>query len=131
MTPRKSKRENFLLAVRRLAEGLEEYAASPTTTARDGVIQRFEFTIELAWKSLKEYLEDQGFSPEYPTPKAVLKQAYASGIISDQSVWIDMIDARNHTSHMYSDSQASAVMSSIQKSYIGVLQKLAHFFEQE
>ena len=50
----RTKRDNYLRAVQRLGEALEEYAANPTDTVRDGVIQRFEFTFDLAWKSLKE-----------------------------------------------------------------------------
>ena len=52
--------ENFCKAAARLGEALEEYAALPgSTVVRDGVIQRFEFTFELAWKSLKVYMEDR------------------------------------------------------------------------
>ena len=55
------KLENYCKAVERLNEALSDFAQHPDSTViRDGVIQRFEFTFELAWKSLKEYLEDQG-----------------------------------------------------------------------
>lgn len=64
----RTKRDNYLRAVQRLGEALEEYAANPTDTVRDGVIQRFEFTFDLAWKSLKEYMQDQGATTPSSSP---------------------------------------------------------------
>ena len=74
----RTKRDNYLRAVQRLGEALEEYAANPTDTVRDGVIQRFEFTFDLAWKSLKEYMQDQGATTPLQFPKQVLREAYAA-----------------------------------------------------
>ena len=71
----RTKRDNYLRAVQRLGEALEEYAANPTDTVRDGVIQRFEFTFDLAWKSLKEYMQDQGATTPLQFPKQVLQAA--------------------------------------------------------
>ena len=107
----RTKRDNYLRAVQRLGEALEEYAANPTDTVRDGVIQRFEFTFDLAWKSLKEYMQDQGATTPLQFPKQVLREAYAAELIDDERLWLDMLDARNSTSHIYDDRQAAAVMS--------------------
>ena len=94
----RTKRDNYLRAVQRLGEALEEYAANPTDTVRDGVIQRFEFTFDLAWKSLKEYMQDQGATTPLQFPKQVLREAYAAELIDDERLWLDMLDARNSTS---------------------------------
>lgn len=124
--------ENFRNAVVRLSEALAEYAATPSSTVvRDGVIQRFEFTFELAWKSLREYMEDQGASLENVFPKSVLKTAYAAGIIADDQVWLDMLASRNVTSHVYDDTQAAQVVSAIRDRYIGPLTALAQFYTGE
>lgn len=125
----KTKRENYLQAVQRLGEALEEYAANPTDTIRDGVIQRFEFTFELAWKSLKEYMQDQGSTSPLQFPKQVLREAYAAELISDDGLWLKMLDSRNMTSHIYDDHQASVVMSDVQNYYYSALQALAKFYD--
>ena len=124
-----TKRKNYLQAVQRLGEALEEYAANPSDTIRDGVIQRFEFTFELAWKSLKEDMQDQGASSPLQFPKQVLREAYAAELISDDELWLKMLDARNMTSHIYDDQQAAVVMSDVQNYYYSALQALAKLYE--
>ena len=111
----RTKRDNYLRAVQRLGEALEEYAANPTDTVRDGVIQRFEFTFDLAWKPLQ-------------FPKQVLREAYAAELIDDERLWLDMLDARNSTSHIYDDRQAAAVMSGVQERYYKALRALASLY---
>lgn len=123
----RTKRDNYLRAVQRLGEALEEYAANPTDTVRDGVIQRFEFTFDLAWKSLKEYMQDQG-ATTLQFPKQVLREAYAAELIDDERLWLDMLDARNSTSHIYDDRQAAAVMSGVQERYYKALRALASLY---
>ena len=124
--------ENYCKAVDRLSEALTELAATPTSTViRDGVIQRFEFTFELAWKSLREYLGDQGFDlNNIVFSKQVFKAAYAAQIIHDEQVWLDMLSSRNVTSHVYDDEQAAQVVSAIRDRYIGTLTALAEFYSE-
>ena len=121
--------ENYCRASQRLAEALAEYASSPSSTVlRDGVIQRFESTSELAWKSLKAYMEDQGATGDLNFPKGVLKAAFAAGLISDEAVWLDMLASRNMTSHIYDDAQAAQVLSSIQCRYMEPFATLARSY---
>ena len=124
----RTKRDNYLRAVQRLGEALEEYAANPTDTVRDGVIQRFEFTFDLAWKSLKEYMQDQGATTPLQFPKQVLREAYAAELIDDEGVWLDMLNARNQTSHIYDDHTAAVVMSGVQERYYKALRALASLY---
>ena len=124
----RTKRDNYLRAVQRLGEALEEYAPTPTDPVRDGVIQRFEFTFDLAWKSLKEYMQDQGATTPLQFPKQVLREAYAAELIDDERLWLDMLDARNSTSHIYDDRQAAAVMSGVQERYYKALRALASLY---
>ena len=65
--------ENYKRAFAQLEDAVKSYLAAPQDTLyRDGLIQRFEFTVELAWKSLREYLEDQGVVLAVVSPRAVL-----------------------------------------------------------
>ena len=124
--------ENYRAAVSRLSEALAEYAAHPgSTVIRDGVIQRFEFTFELAWKSLREYMEDQGASMDAVFSKQVFKAAYAAGLIDNPQVWLDMLASRNITSHVYDDAQAAQVVNAIRDHYIAPLSALARLYRPE
>lgn len=102
--------EKLKSAVARLDEALNEYAQYKLDTIRDGVIQRFEFCTELAWKTVREYLLDQGYT-EINSPKSVMKQAYADGLIPDG--WIELLNDRNLTSHVYDDATAAQIFERI------------------
>lgn len=123
--------ENFCNAVVRLSEALEEYGANPDSTViRDGVIQRFEFTFELAWKSLREYMADQGAPMDAMFSKQVFKAAYTAGVIHDAQVWLDMLASRNITSHVYDDHQAAQVVEAIRSRYLTPLSDLARLYRE-
>ena len=70
---------------------------------RDGIIQRFEFTFELGWKTLKEVFESEGLIG-LNSPKMVLKEAFVSRLIEDEGIWLKMLMDRNATSHIYSEN---------------------------
>ena len=78
---KKTKRDNFVNAVQRLAEAVTDYHNIPNDTVRDGMIQRFEFTFELGWKALKEYMLDAGMQNTMQFPKQVLREAYAAALM--------------------------------------------------
>lgn len=123
--------ENYCKAVDCLNEAIPALAQQPDSTIiRDGVIQRFEFTFKPAWKSLKEYMEDQGADMSgIVFSKQVFKAAYAAQIINDAKIWVDMLDSRNVTSHVYDDKQAAAVVADICNKYIAPLTALAEFYK--
>ena len=124
------KTDNFLKAIKRLQEAMAEYTANTQNTViRDGLIQRFEFTFELSWKALKEYMIDQGIKNEMQFPKQVLKTAYENRIINDEKVWLDMLEARNSTSHIYDDKAAERIGKNICGSYVNALSQLEEYFE--
>ena len=123
--------ENYHHALARLAEAVQIYTADPGDALyRDGLIQRFEFTVELAWKSLKEYLEDQGAVLGIASPRGVLKEAYAAGVITDAETWNRIIEARNITSHVYDEKTAQTVADQIAREFLPVLQKLGTFYRE-
>lgn len=117
------KLKNFSNAVCRLDEALAEYSLCKLTSSRDGVIQRFEFCAELAWKTVKEYLAEQGYS-DINSPKAVMKQAFADKIIDNETVWLEILQARNMTSHIYDDNTASDIFKAIESNYIAQFKEL-------
>lgn len=123
----KTKSENLSRAVERLQESIDEYNTTQSDSVRDGAIQRFEFCIELAWKTAREYLLDEGFS-NLNSPKAVMREAYAYHIIDDDELWINALNDRNLTSHVYDENTADEIFDNIRNSYIKILKKLSDFF---
>ena len=113
----------FNCAVTRLEEAIAEYGQVRVSSSRDGVIQRFEFCVELAWKTLRDFLLEQGYA-DINSPKAVLKTAYADGLIDDESGWLELLNARNLTSHVYDEATAEEIFSAIQTKYAGLFKKL-------
>ncbi len=110
------KLEKFSEAVSRLEEALEEYDKYGISSSRDGVIQRFEFCTELAWKSTREFLISEGYV-DLNSPKSVMKQAYTDGIISDEKTWLELLYSRNLTSHIYDEHTASDIFTNIKEKY--------------
>lgn len=76
---------------------------------RDSCIQRFEFSFELLWKSLKTYCDDAGV-PTF-SPKDSLRNAFQLGILADDAAWFRMLEDRNLTSHTYKEATAEAIYS--------------------
>ena len=87
--------------------------------------------MELSWKSLKEYLEDQGFVLAASSPRAVLKDAYAAGVIQDAERWNRILTARNITSHVYDEKTADGVAAQICNDFLPVPQALGRFYRDE
>ena len=90
---------------------------------RDSIIKKFEYTFELSWKTIKTYLEEEGYE-EMSSPRKVLKQAFESNIISDEEVWSNMLEARNSTAHMYDEEKAIYYEDVIKNKYVKKLDEL-------
>lgn len=117
------KLEKFSEAVLRLEEALKEYEKYGISSSRDGVIQRFEFCTELAWKSTREFLISEGYV-DLNSPKSVMKQAYADGLISDEKTWLELLYSRNLTSHIYDEATASDIFTNIKEKYLLLFKQL-------
>ena len=85
----------------------------------DAVIQRFEFVIELFWKTFKHALEDKGIVVQ--TPRDAVAGAYQATWIDDETVWISMLKDRNLSSHTYNETLAAEILSRI-VTYLPTLQ---------
>ena len=90
---------------------------------RDSIIKKFEYTFELSWKTIKAYLEEEGYE-EMSSPRKVLKQAFESNIIVDEEVWSNMLEARNSTAHTYDEEKAIYYEDVIKNKYIKMLYEL-------
>ena len=130
MKPNRTNPANFIKATHRLEEAVVDHRNIPIDTVRDGVIQRFEFTFELTWKALKEYMLEAGMTNIMLFPKQVLREAYAANLIDGESIWLDMLKARNTTPHIYDDHIAAVIADKIQNVYLPELQKLAARWEK-
>ena len=81
-------------------------------------MQRFEYTLELAWKTVKDYLEQSGVVLSAVTPRQVIKDAFAARILDDGQTWIDMIDHRNLLSHTYDAAKFEEAVDAIHGRYL-------------
>jgi len=94
-----------------------------TELEKDGLIQRFEFTFELAWKTLKDYLESQGFD-NVSSPKKALQKSFPMELISDGNVWMDMLEDRNRMSHLYNREASEIIFKNIKNKYAPAIDEL-------
>jgi len=83
---------------------------------KQGVIQVFEFTHELAWNVLKDYLEDQG-EQNIRGSKDATRAAFKVALISDGEMWMSMIQSRNISSHTYDEDTAESLFIAIINDY--------------
>lgn len=123
----KQRFENFKKAQTFLKESLEKESLSKLEQA--GIVQAFEFTFELAWKTLKDYLNYKGVEVLYP--RDVLKEAFKSGLIEDGELWMDMLGSRNLMSHTYKETDSDFVFNEIRVRYGKVLTKMSQTLEKE
>lgn len=94
---------------------------------QQGLIQGFEFTHELAWNVLKDYLEEQGFVGIIGSKNAT-REAFKNALIADGEVWMDMIKARNMTSHTYSTDVAQGIAADILQRFYPAFNAMAVTF---
>jgi len=124
----KQRFENFAKASKLLSE-IQDYPAEQTLAIiREGFVQRFEVTFELAWKPLRDLLEHEGVRVQ-PTPRAVLKEAFAANFIEDGQLFMDMLEARNLVAHKYDEETFTAVFLQIQQKFEPALTQLCAMFE--
>jgi nucleotidyltransferase substrate binding protein (TIGR01987 family) len=111
--------KDFKKALVRMKEALGEDLSKGSIIV-DGTIQRFEFTFELAWKLTKAILNYNGIEAE--TPRVVIKEAFSAKLIGDGQAWIDMLEDRNKTSHIYDEKQALKIYRKIKDDHARLLE---------
>jgi len=110
--------EQFKQAFSRLKEaiGLKE----ENDIKRDAVIKRFEFSYELLWKVYKKIARSEKL--DYFNPKACFQFAFKSGLIEDEELYLEIIDARNKTTHVYSEKEANKIYGFIKEKVIAAFE---------
>jgi len=110
--------ENYCKALAQLTKFMEK--GELNELEEQGLIQSFEYNHELAWKTLKDFLESKGFTKLYGS-KDVSREAFKLGLLGDSEqagmLWLDMIEKRNLTSHTYNEATAKEIITAIQHDY--------------
>jgi nucleotidyltransferase substrate binding protein (TIGR01987 family) len=104
--------------------------AELTELEQEGLIQRFEYTYELAWNTLKDLLEYQGYSGLTGSRDA-FRLAFERGLINDGKVWMQMIESRQKTSHLYNEKEADEIVAILVGTYIPKFKELIDRLNEE
>ena len=115
---------NYEKALNHLTEALHQFGENPIDIIKEGIVQRFEFTHELAWKVMKDFLEYEGFQ-NITGSRSATREAFNKGLLEQGQVWMDMIESRNKTVHTYDEAILEAEFTKIQKLYAPLFQKFA------
>lgn len=113
----KQRFQNFEKALK-----LYEEAVRPNLSRleEEGLIQRFEYTFELAWKYLQDLLEERAY-PNIRGPRPVIEQAFQDGVISEGLLWMEMLKARNETTHLYDEATFLEISKKVNGDFLRVL----------
>ena len=112
--------DNFSKSFEVLKRSLE--IDNPTEVERGGVIQFYEMSFELAWKLIKDYLQEEGF--DVRSPRAAIKQGIQMELLNDPYKWMDALEDRNLTAHTNDEETAIRVYDSIRNNYFPILKDL-------
>lgn len=112
---------NYRNALAKLKEAISDERLSVySDLEREGMIQRFEYTYELSWKTLQDLHEHKGYL-DIKGPNPTLEQALKDGYITDEKGWRKMKKSRELTSHTYDSDTAQAIAQDIVTMYLGLL----------
>lgn len=126
----KQRFENFEKAFILLRSSFENQSEF-SELEKEGIVQRFEYTFELAWKTLKDYIEYNGIIIEETTPRRVIKKAFETNIIKDGDLWIKMLVQRNLLSHTYNQETFDLSIDLIKNDYINLLEDFYMFLKEK
>ncbi len=113
--------QNFKKAYQLFYTAIQSFD-SLNTLEKEGLIQRFEYTFELAWKTVKDYLEYQEVLVTFP--REVIKSAFHHGLIEDGEIWMDMLEKRNLLAHTYDEERFQLAVSMIKDHYYAAISQL-------
>ncbi|MCI5158453.1 MAG: DUF86 domain-containing protein [Candidatus Electrothrix sp. AUS1_2] len=117
----KQRFSNYQKALRQLQKFIDKGELSELE--EQGLIKSFEYTYELAWNTVKDFLEFQGHADIFGSRDA-FRKAFQLGIIEDGEVWMDMIQSRNRTTHTYNEETANEISRTVISVYFDAFKKL-------
>jgi nucleotidyltransferase substrate binding protein (TIGR01987 family) len=127
----KQRFDNFQRALHQLTLAMDLKAQRPLSDLeQQGLIQGFEFTHELAWNVLKDYLEMEGIQGLVGS-RSTAREAFKRGLVNDGEVWMDMIEKRNLSSHTYNQTVAHTLVASIAERYYPAFCEMQQRFAKE
>lgn len=116
--------DSFTRALSLLEEGVTSDPSALSMLEKEGVVHRFEYTFDLAWKTLKDYLQAQGVDLRPVAPRQVLKQALIAEALQEGQVWMDMLEDRVRASHQSNEAGLAEVARTIHELYLPAMQAL-------
>lgn len=123
--------DNFKRAVSRLDDAAALAGRRDLSDLeKQGLIQAFEFTHELAWNTLRDYLRASGSTARLHGSRDATREAFALGLIDDGETWLGMIDHRNQTTHTYDEQTASDIAAAIIRRYVPEFAKFRQQFDE-
>lgn len=127
----KQRFQNFEKAYEVFRRRIDEYEDYKGSEAHEmALIQGFEMVVELAWKILKDYLENQGYE-DLNTPKKVIRQAFQSEVITEGEAWMEALNRRNITSHAYNAEVLEQTLEFINENFQFKLQQMRGYLLDE
>ena len=126
----KQRFDNFKRAHARLGEGVALAGERKLSDLeRQGLIQAFEFTHELAWNTLKDFLTSRGTAEKLYGSRDTTRAAFAAELIEDGEGWMKMIEHRNESSHTYNDGVAEEIMGAVVMRYAALFEAFQRRFQ--
>ena len=127
----KQRFENFEKSFQVFCRRQEEYEENPNSEAYQmSFVQSYEITIELARNTLKDFLENSGYTNLH-TPKNIIRQAFQSEMITNAEGWMEAFKKRNKTTHIYNSKILEEVLNFMSKTYSSLLRDLYHNLKKE
>lgn len=128
----KQRFQNYCNALENFSEAIElSFKRDLSKLEKQGLIQSFEFTQELSWKVLKDYLEYKGADSQIIGSKDSIRNAYSVGLIKNGDIWMDMIASRNLSSHAYDENSVQQIIDKCVMDYHKEFLDLKETLEKE
>ena len=124
----KQRFKNFEKAFNQLKEAIDNFD-NLSVLEKEGLVQRFEYTFELSWKVLKDYLESKGIEVKFP--RDVLKEAFQAEIISNGEIWFEMLEYRNILTHTYNEENFVKAVNKIYNSFYTQIKTVYNYLKNE